>query len=84
MFWASADVRFVPNRTASLPTVTTRFVLAEDSYLMREGLRSMLDLAADIELLATCEDYDELMEAVEAHEPAVVLTGAGRSRLDPW
>ena len=62
------------DHTTSLPSVTIRLVLAEDSYLMREGLRSMLDLAPDVELVAACETYDELMEAVEEHEPAVVLT----------
>ena len=42
--------------------MTIRLVLAEDSYLMREGLTSLLELADEIELVATCEDYDELMQ----------------------
>jgi len=60
--------------TTNLLLMTTTVVLAEDSYIMREGLRSLLDLADDIELVAMCENYDELMQAVETHEPHVVLT----------
>jgi len=49
-------------------------VLAEDSYLMREGLVSLLDAADDVTLVATAEDYDGLMAAVAEHSPAVVIT----------
>ena len=54
--------------------MTTTVVLAEDSYIVREGLRSLLELAEDIELVALCESYDELIQAVTNHDPAVVLT----------
>jgi DNA-binding NarL/FixJ family response regulator len=51
-----------------------RLVLAEDSYLMREGISSLLDLDDSLDLVAACEDYDGLVEAVEAHSPDVVIT----------
>ncbi len=54
--------------------MATTVVLAEDSYLMREGLTSLLRVLDGVELLAVCESYDELLEAVASHEPAVVIT----------
>ena len=52
----------------------TTVVLAEDSYLMREGLASLLGTLDDVELVAVCETYDQLIEAVSEHRPAVVIT----------
>ncbi|NNL68450.1 MAG: response regulator transcription factor [Acidimicrobiia bacterium] len=51
-----------------------RIVLAEDSYLMREGIGSLLELDDQLELVASCEDPDELMAAVEEYTPDVVIT----------
>ena len=51
-----------------------RVVLAEDSYLVREGVRLMMETAPDLELVAVCEDLDQLLAAVEAEKPDVVLT----------
>ena len=51
-----------------------RVVLAEDSYLLREGLARLLDRADDIELVAACESYDELLAAATEHHPDVVIT----------
>ncbi|MEE8490140.1 MAG: response regulator transcription factor [Acidimicrobiia bacterium] len=54
--------------------MATTVVLAEDSYLMREALTSVLGSLDDVELLAVCETYDQLIEAVEKHRPGVVIT----------
>jgi DNA-binding NarL/FixJ family response regulator len=51
-----------------------KVVLAEDSYLVREGVRRMLENEPDIELLAVCEDYDSLLSAIASTQPDVVLT----------
>ena len=51
-----------------------RLVLAEDSYLMREGISALLALEDEMELLVVCETYDELLRAVDEHEPDVVIT----------
>lgn len=51
-----------------------RLVLAEDSYLMREGISSLLELDDSLDLVASCENYDELIAAVEEHRPGVVIT----------
>src|SRR3954471_4584437 len=50
-------------------------VLAEDSFIVREGLAQVLAGSdGDIEVVALCDDYDSLLAAVEAHRPAVVVT----------
>ena len=51
-----------------------RVVVAEDSLLMREGISSVLALDDDLELVAGCGDYDELLRAVEEHQPDVVIS----------
>ncbi|MDH3517409.1 MAG: response regulator transcription factor [Acidimicrobiia bacterium] len=54
--------------------MATTVVLAEDSYLMREALVSILGNLEGVELLAVAEDYDHLIETVEEHRPDVVIT----------
>jgi DNA-binding NarL/FixJ family response regulator len=54
--------------------VAIRLVLAEDSYLVREGVRRLLETRPELEVVATCHDLDSLMDAVEATRPDVVLT----------
>ncbi len=49
-------------------------VLAEDSFLVREGVGLMIDAIDDLELVASCGDLPSLLRAVEAHLPDVVLT----------
>ena len=51
-----------------------RLVLAEDNYLLREGMTRLIEAQPDLELVAACDDYDSLVEAIEAHRPDVVLT----------
>jgi hypothetical protein len=43
--------------------MTTTIVLAEDSFIVREGVRMLLG-DAGYDLQASVEDYDELMAAV--------------------
>ena len=52
----------------------TRLVLAEDHYLLREGVRRLLEAQPDLEVAAVCEDFDSLLAAVEAERPDVVVT----------
>jgi DNA-binding NarL/FixJ family response regulator len=51
-----------------------RIVMAEDSYLIREFLVTVLDAAPDVELLAVCRNGKELDTAIERWSPDVVLT----------
>jgi DNA-binding NarL/FixJ family response regulator len=54
--------------------VPIKVVLAEDSYLVREGVRRLLESEPDIDLVGVCEDYDSLLEAIAGAEPDVLLT----------
>ena len=51
-----------------------RLVLAEDHYLVREGVRRLLEAQPEIEVVAVCGDLDSLLRAVEREEPDVVVT----------
>lgn len=51
-----------------------RVALAEDSYIVREGLEMLLGGSDGIEIVASCPDMTALLEAVEADPPEVVVT----------
>jgi DNA-binding NarL/FixJ family response regulator len=51
-----------------------RVVFAEDNYLVREGTAALLGSSDQVDLVATAEDLDGLLAAVEAHAPDAVLT----------
>ncbi|GAA1502570.1 response regulator transcription factor [Nocardioides humi] len=51
-----------------------RVVAAEDSYLIREGLRLLLDTQPDLELVATATSLPELLAVVDRHRPDVLVT----------
>jgi DNA-binding NarL/FixJ family response regulator len=51
-----------------------RLVLAEDHYLVREGVRRLLETQPDLEVAAVCSDLGSLLAAVEAEQPDVVIT----------
>jgi len=54
--------------------VAIRIVLADDHYLVREGVRRLLEAQEDLEVAATCGDLDSLLAAVDSEQPDVVLT----------
>ena len=51
-----------------------RLVLAEDHYLVREGVRRLLETHPDIVVAAVCGDLDSLLATVDAEPPDVVVT----------
>lgn len=51
-----------------------RLVLAEDSYLVREGVRRLLETDPGLDLVESCGDLDGLLRAVERARPDVVVT----------
>jgi DNA-binding NarL/FixJ family response regulator len=54
--------------------VPIRLVLAEDHYLVREGIRRLLETRTDLEVVDVCSDLDSLLAAVDAERPDVVVT----------
>jgi DNA-binding NarL/FixJ family response regulator len=57
-----------------LASMPIRLVLADDHYLLREGVVRLIETEPDLELVASCDDYDSALEAIEEFEPDVVLT----------
>ena len=51
-----------------------RVLLADDNLLIRQGVRALLALEDDIEVVADAGDFDELLAAVDAERPDVVVT----------
>ncbi len=51
-----------------------RVVLAEDNYLLREGVRRLIDSRPELELVAVCGDLPSVLAAIESERPDVVLT----------
>jgi DNA-binding NarL/FixJ family response regulator len=54
--------------------VPIRVVLAEDSFIVREGVARLIESVEELELVASCADYDSLMKVVDEDRPDVVLT----------
>lgn len=51
-----------------------RVVVAEDNYLLREGMTRLLSTANDVEVVAVCGEFDELLSLAVTHVPDVVIT----------
>jgi DNA-binding NarL/FixJ family response regulator len=51
-----------------------RLVLAEDHFLVREGVRRMLEARSDLEVVSVCGDLESLLAATSAERPDVVVT----------
>jgi len=61
-------------RPTILFTVRIRVVFADDNYLLREGVKQLIETQPDLELAAVAVDFDTLMAAVETEAPDVVVT----------
>src|SRR5690606_10289909 len=66
--------RLTGDEVATVVLVGIRVVAAEDSYLIREGLRLLLATQDDLELVASVGSLPDLLAAVDEHEPDVVVT----------
>jgi DNA-binding NarL/FixJ family response regulator len=51
-----------------------RIVIAEDNYLVREGMRRLLEDSGEVDVVATVGTATELLDAVGRLRPTVVLT----------
>lgn len=59
-----------------------RVLIVDDDPLVRTGLRLMLGGEADIDLVGDVSDGDEVLDAVRAREPHVVLMDVRMTRVD--
>ena len=49
-------------------------LLADDNLLIREGVKALIDLSNDIEVIGVAAEYQELLEAADQNPPQVLVT----------
>jgi NarL family two-component system response regulator LiaR len=59
-----------------------RVLIADDHAVVRQGLRTFLELQDDIEVVAEAADGEQALAAVAAYEPDVVLMDLVMPRVD--
>ncbi|MDF2805250.1 MAG: DNA-binding response regulator [Cellulosimicrobium sp.] len=59
-----------------------RVLLVDDQTLVRQGIRSLLELAPDVDVVAEAEDGSAALAAVREHAPDVVLLDLRMPRHD--
>ena len=57
-----------------MPAGKITVFLADDNLLVREGVRSLLALESDLEIVGVAADYDELVRGADELAPQVVVT----------
>src|ERR687889_2006568 len=58
----------------SEPSDRITVFLADDNLIVREGVRALLALESDLEIVGTAADYDGLVAGAEAAAPQVIVT----------
>src|SRR5438067_152085 len=48
--------------------------LADDNLIVREGVKALLGMAEDVEVVGVGGDYDELVDGASSLQPQVVVT----------
>jgi DNA-binding NarL/FixJ family response regulator len=66
-----------PFSSAVGKTAMVNIVLIEDHVILREGLRSLLNMEADLEVVGEAESCDKGLEVVRAVKPNLVITDIG-------
>jgi DNA-binding NarL/FixJ family response regulator len=59
--------------SAVAPSTRIRIVIADDHPIVRDGLRKLLNLEEDLEIVGEASDGREVLELVQLHEPDVLL-----------
>lgn len=57
-----------------MPDQQISVFLADDNLIVREGVRALLSLEDDLEVVGVAADYDELIEGAELAGPQVLVT----------
>ena len=48
--------------------------LADDNLIVREGVKALLELEDDLDVVGQGADYDELVDGADATQPQVIVT----------
>lgn len=57
-----------------------RVIIADDHTVVIQGLQALLALESDLEVVATCRDGEEAMEAAAEHQPDVLVMDVSMPR----
>lgn len=57
-------------------------LIADDHYLVRQGVRTLLERAGDITVIAEAEDGHDVMRLVDKHNPDVVVLDISMPQMD--
>ena len=60
--------------------MTIRLVIADDHTVVIQGLEALLALEPDVEVLATCRDGEEAIQAAAEHHPDVLVMDVSMPR----
>jgi class 3 adenylate cyclase/DNA-binding NarL/FixJ family response regulator len=66
--------RLVPGCNGPVPDPRITVLLADDSLFVREGVRALLGIQPDLEVVGVAEDYDGVLQQAEALAPHVLVT----------
>ena len=69
-----ADAHTLSPRPPYPFSVPIRVVVADDSYIVRQGIEEILAISEGVVVEASCGDKDSLLAEVDAREPDVVVT----------
>lgn len=57
-------------------------LIADDHYLVRQGIRTLLERAADITVIAEAKNGHDVMRLVDEHSPDVVVMDISMPQMD--
>lgn len=57
-------------------------LIADDHYLVRQGIRALLEQARDIKVIAEAEDGFDVMRLVDEHNPDIVVMDISMPQMD--
>lgn len=78
---AIVETELVPMNEET-PKRKIRIVLADDHPIVRDGLKKMLSLESDLEVVGEANDGREALEQVQVHEPDILLLDLRMPNLD--
>lgn len=57
-------------------------LIADDHYLVRQGIRALLEQATDINVIGEAEDGRDVMRLVDKHNPDVIVMDLSMPHMD--
>ncbi len=62
--------------------MTLRVLLVDDQMLIRQGIKSLLQLSGQVEVVAEAPDGSTVVELVQLHQPDVILLDLSMPKVD--